>query len=129
MRGMQIHLVLASVLCLVGSRAVFGQVRPTAQRGTDTASSAQRPAPSELEKQNADRVSASPEQIREVLVKDPGLLVELKHWMAKEATANGQLIDDYDLADQSIFDRLGNDIIFRAAATRLVQRFGYLLPS
>jgi protein involved in polysaccharide export with SLBB domain len=127
--GKRIHLVLVSLLCFAGSRAAIGQERPIGQRSMDAASTAQRPAPSELEKQNADRVSASPEQIREVLVKDPGLLVELKHWMAKEATANGQLIDDYDLADQSIFDRLGNDLIFRAAATRLVQRFGYLLPS
>jgi polysaccharide biosynthesis/export protein len=83
----------------------------------------------ELEKQNAERVAASSEQIREVLIKDPGLLVELKHLVAKEATANGQLIDDGDLTDHAIFDRLSEDIAFRSAATRLVQRYGYLLPA
>jgi polysaccharide biosynthesis/export protein len=122
-------LVLLSLLCFGGSHPARGQERPVAQHGIDMAAAAQRPAPSELEKQNTDRVSASPEQIREVLVKDPGLLVELKRWIAKEATANGQLIDDSDLADQAIFDRLGDDIAFRTAATRLLQRFGYLLPS
>ena len=74
-------------------------------------------------------MAASPEQIREVLSKDPGLLVELKRLVAREATANGQLIDDTDLTDQAIFDRLGEDVVFRSEATRLVQRYGYLLPS
>ncbi len=83
----------------------------------------------ELEKQNAERVAASSEQIREALVKDPGLLVELKRMVAKEATANGQFVDDTDLTDQAIFDRLDEDVVFRSQATRLVQRYGYLLPN
>jgi protein involved in polysaccharide export with SLBB domain len=84
---------------------------------------------SELGRENANRVAASPAQIREALIKDPGLLVALKKLMAKEATANGQLVDDSDLTDDAIFDRLGNDVIFRSMATRLVQKYGYLLPA
>jgi protein involved in polysaccharide export with SLBB domain len=83
----------------------------------------------ELEKENSDHVSASPQQIREILIRDPGLLVALKRWVSKEATSNGQVIDDEDLTDQAVFDRLGADVIFRAAATRLLQRYGYLLPN
>ena len=83
----------------------------------------------ELEKENSEHVAASVEQIRVVLIKDPGLLVELKHLVAKEATANGQMVDDRDLTDQAILDRLSEDITFRSTATQLLQRYGYLLPN
>jgi protein involved in polysaccharide export with SLBB domain len=63
-----------------------------------------------------------------VLVKDPGLLVELEHLVEKEAISKGQLVEDSDLTEQAVFDRLDEDVAFRAAATRLVQRWGYLLP-
>jgi polysaccharide export outer membrane protein len=86
------------------------------------------PDASDLARQNATRVAASPAQVREILTKDPGLLVELKHWVAKEATDQGQIVEDRNLSDQAIFERLGDDIEFRSVATRLVQRYGYLLP-
>jgi len=85
--------------------------------------------PFELSKDNSDRVAASTAQIREVLVKDTGLLVELKRWVAKEATDSGQIVDDSSLTDDAIFGRLERDVVFRSIATRLVQRYGYLLPS
>ena len=111
----------------------FAQQNPTTTTTTTKQNSAYtattRQNTFELEKENAERVAASLEQIRAVLVKDPGLLVELKHLVAKEATANGQLVDDRDLTDQAIFDRLAEDITFRSAATQLVQRYGYLLPN
>lgn len=100
--------------------------RPRASQDPD--SSTQPANLSELGRENASRVAASPAQIRETLIKDPGLLVALKRLMAKEATANGQLVDDSDLTDDAIFDRLGNDVVFRSMATRLVQKYGYLLP-
>jgi len=84
---------------------------------------------SDLAKDNFNRVAASSIQIRQVLVKDAGLLVELKRWVAKEATDNGQVVDDANLSDQAIFDRLDRDVAFRSTATRLLQRYGYLLPS
>ncbi len=49
-------------------------------------------------------------------------MVELKHWIAKDATDHGQLISDSDLTDEAIFDRLENDIAFRSVATALVQK-------
>jgi len=39
-------------------------------------------------------VAASADQLKEVLVKDAGILVELKRWVAKEATDNGQIVED-----------------------------------
>jgi protein involved in polysaccharide export with SLBB domain len=111
----------------------FAQQNPTTTTTTTKQNSAYtattRQNTFELEKENAEHVAASLEQIRAVLVKDPGLLVELKHLVAKEATANGQLVDDRDLTDQAIFDRLTEDITFRSAATQLMQRYGYLLPN
>src|SRR5262249_24155827 len=60
--------------------------------------------------------------------RDPGLLVELKTWIGKEASDNGQFVSDDQLTDVAVFDRLTRDVKFRAVATRLVQRYGYLKP-
>src|SRR5580658_1405338 len=79
--------------------------------------------------ENLGRVAASSTHIRAVLVKDEGLLVELKRWVAKEATDNGQVVEDSSLTDQAIFDRLDRDVAFRSIATRLLQRYGYLMPT
>ena len=88
-----------------------------------------RPAdPSDLGQQNQGRVAASAVQIKGVLVKDEGLLVELKRWIAKEATDSGQVVEDSDLTEAAIFERLELDIQFRSVATRIVQRYGYLIP-
>jgi protein involved in polysaccharide export with SLBB domain len=79
--------------------------------------------------QEKSRVAAPAEQIRAILVKDPGLLVELERLVEREAVSKGQLVDDSDLTEEAIFDRLDNDVAFRASATRLMQRYGYLLPT
>jgi protein involved in polysaccharide export with SLBB domain len=57
------------------------------------------------------------------------LLVELKLWIAKEASDNGQVIVDEDLTDTAVYERLADDVKFRSVATRLVQKYGYLRPS
>ena len=84
---------------------------------------------SDLAKENDSRVAASAAQIRAVLARDAGLMVELKRWVAKEATDNGQIVEDQSLTDQAIFDRLDSDQVFRSVATRMVQRYGYLTPT
>lgn len=78
---------------------------------------------------NLSHVAASAAEIREVLVKDSGLLVELKRWIAKEATDAGQIVQDSDLSNAAVFDRLDRDVRFRSIATRLLQRYGYLMPA
>ena len=90
----------------------------------------QRPAPissSELGRENLSRVAASAVDIKTVLVKDPGLMVELKRWVAKDATQHGQIITDVELSDDAIFNRLTIDVEFRSVATVLLQRYGYLV--
>src|SRR6266849_6485614 len=83
---------------------------------------------SELGRENLSRVAASTADVKAVLLKDTGLLVELKRWVAKDATGHGQIISDGDLSDDAIFDRLETDIQFRSVATLLVQKYGYLVP-
>ena len=96
-----------------------------------TSAQNQRPAPmpsSDLGRQNFSRVSASAAELKIVLLKDPGLMVELRRWVAKDATDHGQVISDSDLTNDAIFERLASDSQFRSVATQLVQRYGYLVP-
>ena len=83
---------------------------------------------SDLALQNLSHVAASAAEIKAILVKDAGLLVELKHLVAKDATDHGQIVSDSDLTDDAIYQRLETDVQFRSYATALVQRYGYLLP-
>ncbi len=83
---------------------------------------------SDLALQNLSRVAASAAEIKVILVKDSGLMVELKHFVAKDATDHGQIVSDSDLTDDAIFERLEIDVQFRSYATSLVRRYGYLLP-
>ena len=120
----------AAVLASAFSLPLNAQ-QPVQKRNSDNESATQRQQPglSELEKENLNFVAAAPAQIKEVLIKDPGLLVELKRWIAREASDNGQVVSEEDLADNAVFDRLSTDVAFRSVATRLVQRYGYLRPN
>jgi polysaccharide biosynthesis/export protein len=95
----------------------------------NVSSGSPKPLESDLARENNDRVAASSAQIKTVLVINPGLMVELKQWIAKEATDNGQVVIDEDLTDNAVFDRLVRDIAFRSVATRILQRYGYLRPT
>lgn len=86
------------------------------------------PALSELMQKNLSHVGAASSEIEPVLRANPGLLLELKAWVAREAANQGRLLTDSDLADSSIFERLRADAGFRSIATRLLQRYGYLGP-
>ncbi len=123
-------LVLMSLVALTFGAGVRAQEQATDRRRQprNAVTSVRTTEPSDLAKENMERVAASAAQLRAVLVKDAGILVELKSWVAKEATDNGQVIEDAALTDQAIFDRLDHDVAFRSVTTRLVQRYGYLLP-
>ena len=110
-------------ICFCASLLFVGTHVFARQAAQDSAISA-----SELAKDNLDRVAASESQITAVLSANPGLFVELKRWVAKDAADRGQIVKDFDLTDAAILTRLTNDIHFRAAATLLLQRYGYLLP-
>jgi protein involved in polysaccharide export with SLBB domain len=86
-------------------------------------------AQSDLTKDNLNLVAASATHLKEILTQDPGLMVELKRWMALDASNNGQMMNEEDLKDDAVFERLTKDVKFRSVVTRLVQRYGYLLPN
>jgi protein involved in polysaccharide export with SLBB domain len=122
-----IWLVVFATCPTMGQSPTKTEARPRVQQG---AYAVDRPVEaSELAKDNNARVAASAVQIKDVLVKDAGIMVELKRWIAKEATDNGQIVEDVSLTDQAIFDRLDRDIVFRSVATRVLQRYGYLAPA
>jgi protein involved in polysaccharide export with SLBB domain len=107
--------LLLMIVCLVP--VVHAQ-----QRNSNTTSL------SDLAVQNLSRVAGSAAEIKAALLKDAGLMVELKRWVAKDATDHGQIVSDSDLTNDNIFERLETDIQFRSIATALVQRYGYLRP-
>jgi hypothetical protein len=119
--------VVVTAVSVLSARGQQAPNRPT-QAPTDLPVRSQRVI-SELTKGNLEHVAASSAQIKAVLLQDAGLLVELKRWIATEASDNGQLISDEELTDAAVYDRLANDVKFRAVATRLLQRYGYLHPS
>ena len=102
---------------------VWGALAAHAQERTNNTTPA-----SDLALQNLSRVAASAAEIRAVLAKDAGLMVELKHWVARDATEHGQVVADPDLTSDGIYRRLETDIQFRSIATALVQQYGYLVP-
>jgi len=77
---------------------------------------------------NLDRVAASADQILEVVNKEAGLMVELKRLLAQDAGVSGQILEEADLTDTAVAERLRSELRARVLATRLLQRYGYLVP-
>jgi protein involved in polysaccharide export with SLBB domain len=122
-------LLLIATITLLGAVNASSQGNESQREAGYSAGSTRRDRTSDLARKNLERVAASAAQLQTVLIKEAGILVELKRWVAKEATDNGQVVEDNDLTDQAIFDRLDRDLGFRSVATQLVQRYGYLLPN
>jgi hypothetical protein len=117
--------ILFSWLAVLACAVLFFGTKTSAQESRDQNGSV---PSSELAADNLDRVGASEGQITAVLNANPGLLVELKRWVAKDAADRGQIVEDSDLSDAAIFARLTQEQKFRAVATRLLQSYGYLVP-
>jgi polysaccharide export outer membrane protein len=83
---------------------------------------------SDVGTENQSYVAASAVDIENVLRTSPGLMIQLKHWVAQEATQQGRIVGENDLTDMAIQERLREDTKFRAIATELLQRYGYLTP-
>ncbi len=82
--------------------------------------------PTDLARENLGLVAASATEISTVLQQDPGLMVDLKEWIARDATNQGQVLADTDLTDLAVLDRLQTDVHLRAVATTLLRKYGYL---
>lgn len=129
-------MVLSALAAILATaHAVYGQqASPRDAQKTDKPSQAElvkKPEPPHLPdivSDNLDRVSATTEQILQVVDGDPGMMVELKRLFAEDAGASGQILEEADLTDAAISDRLRQDLHMRVIATHLLQRYGYLLP-
>jgi polysaccharide export outer membrane protein len=77
---------------------------------------------------NLDRVAATANQILEIVNGDAGLMVELKRVLAEDAGESGQILEESDLSESAVTERLAEDLRSRVLATRLLQKYGYLLP-
>src|SRR6266478_9206724 len=56
---------------------------------------------SDLALQNFSRVAGTAAEIKAVLLNDAGLMIALKHWVAKDATDHGQIVSDSDLTNDA----------------------------
>jgi polysaccharide biosynthesis/export protein len=84
--------------------------------------------PPDIVTDNLDRVAATANQIIEVVTKEAGMMVELKRLLAQDAGVSGQILEESDLTDDAVKERLYTDLHARVLATRLLQRYGYLVP-
>ena len=121
---------MLSAVCLAVPAAMpQQQSQQKATQGSGSQPSTRVPTrPPDIISDNLDRVAASADQILEVLSKEAGLMVEFKRLLAQEAGISGQILEESDLTDVSIAERLRSDLHTRVIATRLLQRYGYLVP-
>ena len=132
------ELLLSLLFCFSGCGVAFAQERTGGSEtgsGQETRTQNAREGRTsgtvrgaDLVSDNLDRVAASAEQILELLNRDAGLMVEFKRLLAQDAGADGQILDESDLTDEAVQERLNEDLRARVLATRLLQRYGYLLP-
>ena len=105
------------------------QLQGSTTQGSGTETPARVPLHSpDIISDNLDRVAASADQILEVVNKEAGLMVELKRLLAQDAGVSGQILEEADLTDTAVAERLRSDLRARVLATRLLQRYGYLVP-
>src|ERR1700674_4065235 len=124
---------VAALLLTVTLAAPAAQSQQQSRQGAAQRSGSETPArvsvrPPDIISDNLDRVAASADQILEVLNREAGLMVELKRLLAQEAGASGQILEEADLTDVAVAERLRSDLRARVLATRLLQRYGYLVP-
>ncbi len=120
--------ITSIIVALLFCAPACAQQRAVPQRsGSD--SPVRMPArPPDIISDNLDRVAASADQILEVVNKEAGLMVELKRLLAQDAGVSGQILEESDLTDVAVAERLRSDLLARVLATRLLQRYGYLVP-
>jgi protein involved in polysaccharide export with SLBB domain len=82
------------------------------------------------EQQAEEQVSLSPDKILEILRREPGLLLELKKLLVKQAYEEGRILEPEDLTDEVVFTMVQHDPNFRVMATQQIvaRRYIRLLP-
>ncbi len=119
---MNLRASLRVSLCCLASLVFTGMAWPQEQHTPPRAPAA------DIIQDNLNRAAATAEQLLEVLNKEPGLMVEFKQLLAKDAGVNGQILEETDLSEAAIAERLRSELHSRILATALLRRYGYLLP-
>jgi len=70
------------------------------------------------EQEAEQMVSLSAQAIHEILLREPGLLLEVKKALVRKAYQQGRLLDPADLTDEALFQLLREDNNVRILATR-----------
>jgi polysaccharide biosynthesis/export protein len=120
-------LVLASLVVLCSAGLWLGE-SAGAQTQSQQNGESKSARPTDLARENLGLVAASATDISMVLQQEPGLMVDLKEWIARDATNQGQVLADSDLTDLAVLDRLQTDVRLRSVATTLLRKYGYLQP-
>ena len=87
----QVHLRIKAFLFCVLLCLVPGLIRAQSFAGSGERT--------DIVTENLKRVAATAEQILDILNRNPGLMVELKRWIAKDAGESGQVLEESDLND------------------------------
>jgi protein involved in polysaccharide export with SLBB domain len=102
--------------------SIGGQAR---QQSTQPARSVERS--DSRAQQEADRlVSLAPEKIIVILSQEPGLLLQVKKLVVREAYNQGRILDAKDLEDEEIFRLVREDWKIRALVTREIEDRRYV---
>ena len=123
-----VMLLAATLTASVGAWSQERAPRSVPEKSSSEMEGAASPLTSNIISENLDHVAASASQILEVLNREAGLMVELKRLLARDAGASGQILEESDMTDTAVTERLGSDLRARVLATRLLQRYGYLVP-
>ena len=116
-----LHLVWLSGLWLALAMPLGAQ-QGNNSRGNDPS----QPALSRGEQEAEEQVSLSADRIIELLRQEPGLLLQVKKLLVREAFAQGRLLEPKDLTDEALFRLLQEDEGVRVLATREIEDRAYV---
>jgi protein involved in polysaccharide export with SLBB domain len=113
------------LLALILGGSTFGSRMTLAQTAADGGGSSTAGV-SRAERDAEQTVSLSAEAIIELLRAEPGLLLEVKKLLVREAFAQGRLLVSADLDDDALFRLLGEDAQVRILVTREIEARNYI---
>jgi protein involved in polysaccharide export with SLBB domain len=115
---------LGALMLVFSPIASIGQTLPSSVNAKRTTAT---PKAESRAEQEADRlVSLSAEKIIILLDEEPGLLLQVKKMLVREAYYQGRLLDPEDLTDDALFKLIGRDENIRVLITREIEDREYV---
>src|SRR5581483_9801337 len=123
-RGFEIMRTLIKIGAVIGILVVCLPGSSQSQRDGDSGRG--QPPIDSAELQAEREVSLSADKVVEILRREPGLLLEVKKMLVKEAYDQGRILASEDLTDEAVFALVRGDANIRALATRQIVERGYI---